>query len=272
MELPPIVTPEWAAAHRDDIVVVHVATGDEPQLLIAGAVAVDRDRDLAAPASAAEGRHPLPTPEHFAAALGRAGIAAGDAVVAYDGGDGSVAARLVWMLRILGQPAALLDGGLRSWPGPTATAPSHRPPTTVARRAWPADRIATADEVAAAIATGVPVVDARSAERWRGEVEPLDPVPGRIPGSANVPFTDNLDPATGRFRELAAVRAAFEAAGVREGRDAIASCGSGVTACHDALAMEAAGLGTPRVYVGSYSQWCNDPSRPIGRGEGSRQR
>ena len=111
------------------------------------------------------------------------------------------------------------------------------------------------------------MVDARSPERWRGEVEPLDPVAGRIPGSVNVPFTDNLD-AEGRFRDAAALRTLYEAVGVQAGADAIASCGSGVTACHDALAIEAAGLGAPRVYVGSYSQWCRDPSRPIATGPG----
>ncbi len=215
MDVSPIVGPQWLRKHRDDVVVVHVTTGAAPERVVAGAVVVDRDRDLAAAPTDAGGRHPLPEPEAFAASLGNAGIAADDTVVAYDNGDGSIAARLVWMLRALGQPAALLDGGLAHWPGETSPDASTRPPVEVAPRPWPADRIATIDEVASAVAEGVPVVDARSPERWRGEVEPLDPVAGRIPGSVNVPFTDNLD-AEGRFRDPAALRALYEAVGCKQ--------------------------------------------------------
>lgn len=231
-----------------------------------GAVFVDLDETLAAAASAAEGRHPLPTPEVFAAGLGAAGIGDDDIVVAYDDRDAVVAGRLVWMLRILGLPAAVLDGGLAGWPGPLETGPTVPAPTPVTRtiRDWPAEAVADAEAVAEAIAGGGVVIDARAAERYRGDTEPIDPRAGHIPGAINMAFTDNLDD-DGHFRPAAELAAAYEAVGA-DG-EAIVYCGSGVSACHHVVAMEHATGVRPRLYVGSWSQWSSDPDRPAATGD-----
>ncbi|UGS37916.1 Putative thiosulfate sulfurtransferase SseB [Capillimicrobium parvum] len=231
---------------------------------IPGAVWVDLDTVLAGPPSPERGRHPLPDPERFAAGLAALGVGDDDTVVAYDDAGGSVAARLVWLLRAIGGRAAVLDGGLAAWPGALETAPARRPPAARAVVAWPADRLAEAGEVAAA---GVPVLDARAPERYRGETEPIDPRPGHIPGAANVPWASTLDEA-GRFRPAETLQSQFAAAGVRPGaaEAPIAYCGSGVTACHVLLALEAAGLGPGRLYPGSWSQWSANPERPVATG------
>lgn len=240
-----------------------------------GAVYVDLGADLAAPASATGGRHPLPAPEDFAAAMGRAGISDGDTVIAYDDTDGSQASRLVWMLRALGEEAALLDGGLRA-----AVAAGARLETDDIRpalgaftpRPWGADVVATPDEAARAAsgeAEAPVVVDARAPERYRGETEPIDPRAGHVPGAVNVPFTGNVDDA-GRFLPADALRARFAAAGVPvgdSGADVIVYCGSGVTATHDLLALERAG-GRARLLPGSWSQWSADPTRSVATGAG----
>jgi thiosulfate/3-mercaptopyruvate sulfurtransferase len=200
--------------------------------------------------------------------MGRLGIGDSTAVVAYDDAGGTVAARLVWMLRALGGDAALLDGGLAAWPGPLETGPpSDNPAADFTARPWPAARLATIDEVATAEEPGSKLVllDARPPERYRGEVEPVDPRAGHIPGARNVPFTANLH--HGRFRAPEALRATYLAAGAAEDADVICSCGSGVTACHDLLALEHAGLPPGRLFVGSWSQWSNDPDRPAATGE-----
>ncbi len=229
---------------------------------IPGAVFVDPNTHLAAPPSPATGRHPLPTPEDFAAALGALGIGDDDIVIAYDDAGGSIAARLVWMLRTIGHDAALLDGGLAAWAGPLETASAERPPVRFAAVDWPADRLAGIDEVAR-----TPLVfDARAPERYLGDMEPIDPRAGHIPGARNVPFGANLDPATGRFLPAEQLRARFVAEGAGEGTDVVAYCGSGITACHNLLALELAGLGPGRLYPGSWSQWSSDPARPAKKG------
>ena len=197
--------------------------------------------------------------------------------MAYDDQGGMAAGRLVWMLRALGQPAALLDGGLAAWSavsgGQLERGDEVRPATVVPVRPWPAELLASADTTGRAAATGAAVVlDARAPERYRGEVEPIDARPGHVPGARNAPFAANLDPATGRFRPAEELRLAFEATGVTfgaDGAEVIVYCGSGVSACHDLLALEAAGLppGRARLYPGSWSQWAADPARPAALGD-----
>lgn len=268
-EFGPLVSGDWLATHLDSVRVVDVRwyLGGPPGWdaysagHIPGAVFVDVDTDLAAPATAADGRHPLPTPEHFAAALGRIGIGEGQPVVAYDDRGGSIAARLWWMLHVLGEPVAVLDGGLRSWPAElTRDVPIYLPVERTPRP-WPADAFAGADAVAAA---AVPVLDTRTAERFAHGDPSVDPRPGHIPGARNAPWAANLDPDTERFLPPEVLRANYAALGVTDG--AIAYCGSGVTSCHDLLALTIAGVPGLRLYAGSWSQWGSDPARPAESG------
>lgn len=226
-----------------------------------GAILVVLDDVLATPPAGVRGRHPLPTPAAFASALGALGVGDDDTVIAYDDRGGALAARLVWMLRIIGRPAFLLDG---RWDGEAETGNGRRRPS-VSRTAleWPADAIADADDVADHVGVGGVVIDSREAARYAGEVEPIDAVAGHVPGAINLPFADNLDD-DGRFRSPAELAGRFAAASIDEA--AIVYCGSGVTACHNALAMEHAGLARPRVYVGSWSGWSADPDRPVATG------
>ena len=269
----PIVGPEWLAANlgRDDVVVCDVRwyldgrSGHDAYLdgHLPTAVWVNLDTVLAAPPSAAAGRHPLPTPDAFAAGLGAVGVSDTSVVVAYDDLGGMAAGRLVWLLRILGREAALLDGGLQGWAGPLQTVPIELAPVTFSAAPWPTTVFATADETGVAAADGSAIViDARAPERYRGEVEPIDARPGHIPGAATAPFAANL--VDGRFRTSAELRERFSALGVDEDTDVIAYCGSGVSACHNLLALEAAGFNPARarLYPGSWSQWASDRSRP----------
>ncbi|MGI8759986.1 MAG: sulfurtransferase [Jatrophihabitantaceae bacterium] len=265
-EFGPLVSGEWLTAHLGDVRVVDVrwyVDGRSGRAAyraghVPGAVWLDIDSDLSAPASPAQGRHPLPPPEAFAAALGRAGIAAGQPAVAYDDAGGSTAARLWWLLHVLGEPVAVLDGGLAAWPGELTAevpdpAPVHRAP-----RPWPADKFVTADELAR---SGALVFDARTAERYSHGDPALDPRPGHIPGAHSAPWAGNLA-ADGRFLDAAALRARFSPAEPRGRTGAIAYCGSGITACHDLLAMHLAGMTGNALYPGSWSQWGADASRP----------
>jgi thiosulfate/3-mercaptopyruvate sulfurtransferase len=264
--IPPIVDLEWIG--QREVVWLDVRSpldggserGRAAYLVghVPGARFFDLDRHGAAPPTPEDGRHPLPAPEVFAAGVAAAGIAPGDVVVAYDD-TGGPAARVVWMLRAVGIDAALLDGGLAAWPGPLVAEIPEVRPTDPVPRPWPPGLLATADDVAAG---ELVVVDARAAERFRGEVEPIDAKAGHIPGAVNVPYAGNLGP-DGRWLAPQALRARFEAAGVTADADVAVYCGSGVTACHDLLAIEAAGLGRKRLYPGSWSQWSGDPSRPV---------
>jgi thiosulfate/3-mercaptopyruvate sulfurtransferase len=242
---------------------------------LVGALHADLNRDLSDASEpdhdpARGGRHPLPSPRRFAALLGAWGVGPDTDVVVYDARDGGNAgARLWWMLRALGHGRArLLDGGLKAavaegWPT-TQDSTSPRP-----LAAYPADRwtwpLVDADAVEAQRQDpGRRVLDVRSAERWRGDSEPFDPVPGRIPGSVNLPWTENLEP-DGRYKSPAALRAQYEAllAGTPIERLTV-HCGSGVTACQTLLALEVAGLSGAALYVGSWSEWCRSgrPSLP----------
>jgi thiosulfate/3-mercaptopyruvate sulfurtransferase len=238
-----------------------------------GALHVDLDQELASkPADPARGgRHPLPAPEVFAALLGRLGIGPEVKVVVYDDkGGANAASRFWWMLKAAGhEDVRVLDGGLEAALAagvPTGT-PGPRPPQ---RSAYPFERwlrpTADVDEVAsAARAPGRLVIDVRDAVRYRGESEPIDPVPGHLPGAINVPFASNLGP-DGRFLPPEELARKYRAVlGEREPSDVIVHCGSGVTACHTLLAMEHAGLTGSRLYVGSWSEWCRS-GRPIVRG------
>ena len=263
--LPPVVG-ATEIADRDDIVLCDVRwyldgrSGHDAYLdgHIAGAIWVNLDEHLSAHGAPGLGRHPLPTAESFAASLGSLGIGPDDPVVAYDDLNGTAAGRMVWMLRVLGHDAALLDGGLGSWTGAVETAPNVRTPCDYPVQAWPDGAFVDIDQAAAAGADPETVlIDARGGDRFRGETEPVDPRPGHIPGAVNVPMTDNLG-LDGRFANPQALRARYEAEGVEgvgAANNAVVYCGSGVSACMDALAMEHAGLGRPQVYVGSWSQW-----------------
>jgi thiosulfate/3-mercaptopyruvate sulfurtransferase len=270
-ELPPFVTPEWLAGHRDAVVLADVRwylDGRSGRAAyeaghIPGAVFVSLEDDLAAPAGdASRGRHPLPTPEAFAAAMGALGIGDGDTVIACDDDGGAIAARMAWMLRVTGHDAAVLDGGVQAWDGPLATGSETRPPATFAARPWPGERLAGIDEVAA---TGDVLIDGRAGNRFAGEADGIDPRPGHVPGAHSVPTREHNGP-DGRLRPVDELRARFAAAGVADGTDVVSYCGSGVTACHNLLVLEHAGLGPGRLFPGSWSQWSRDPSRPVETG------
>lgn len=236
---------------------------------IPGAVFVDLTTELAAPPGpgGAGGRHPLPTPEAFAAAMAAHGINDRSRVVAYDDAGGAVAARLWWMLRATGHDAAVLDGGIAEWRGHLVVGDETRAPAgTFTPRPWPPSMLATADEVAEVAARdGGMVVDARAAERYRGEVEPIDPKAGHIPGAVNVPWSSNL--LDGVFLPAGELADRYRAAGVLDADDVVVSCGSGVNACHDILALSLAGRDDARLYVGSWSEWSSDDSRPVATGD-----
>lgn len=229
-----------------------------------GAVWVDLEAALARhDLSPSEGRHPLPTPEAFAASMSALGIGDDTVVVAYDDGGGMTSGRLVTMLRMLGRDAAVLDGGLTVWVAdgrPVADGPALQPAAgSFTPMPWPADRLATADDAVGHAAAGGAVIDARAAERFTGEVTQIDPRPGHVPGARNAPWAAVLD-ADGRFKSAEALREHFAALGADD--DTVAYCGSGVSACMNVLAMERAGLTPPRLYVASWSGWSSDPDRP----------
>lgn len=235
---------------------------------IPGAVFLHCDRDLSGPMTGCNGRHPLPEPETLAGRLGDIGIGTTTQVVVYDDAQGMIAGRLWWLLRWLGHDAvALLDGGLQAWQaaGGTLTdvVPTPVPRVFVAR---PQNTLVKTDYVLECIETPhMHLVDARSADRFRGENETIDPVGGHIPGAVNRFFKDNLRP-DGRFKPAAELRAEWLAVLAGALPDQVVhQCGSGVSACLNMVAMEIAGLPGSRLYAGSWSEWCADPGRPVER-------
>jgi thiosulfate/3-mercaptopyruvate sulfurtransferase len=240
---------------------------------IPGALYAHLEADLSGPVSPATGRHPLPDPAVLAQTLGRWGIDETVQVVAYDQGPGAYAARLWWLLRTLGHlHVAVLDGGFAAWQQaglPLETVPAARAARRFVPRPVPVGSITTPElaQALGQVASGeLVLVDARSAERFRGENESIDPVGGHVPGALSHPFTVNLD-AAGRFLPAEALRRRFEQdLSGKPPQRLIAMCGSGVTACHNLLAMDLAGLPGARLYAGSWSEWIRDPARPIARG------
>lgn len=211
------------------------------------------------------GRHPLPPVETFTALLGRLGIAAGTHVVAYDSAGGAIAARLWWMLRSIGHSrASVLDGGIQAWTsaGYALTTEVPRPVATEypSRDEWTG--VVDADAVAQSAALGGSIVDSRAAERYRGDHEPIDSRAGHIPGAHHLFHGDNLA-ADGTHRPLAELSERFRGVG----SSPIVYCGSGVTACHNLLAMSLVGIADARLYPGSWSEWSADPDREIATGE-----
>lgn len=238
-----------------------------------GAHYLHLDRDLAdharVPGAPFRGRHPLPSREAFAATLGRLGIAPSTPVVVYDRQGATFAARAWWMLRWLGhREVAVLDGGLQAWVAAGGALSRGAPPAPAPASYTPAPALVAtvdADTLQQGLG-GLRQIDARAAERFRGDVEPLDPVAGHIPGALNRPFKDNLG-ADGRFLPPETLREAFlPLLAGRPAGEVVHQCGSGVTACHNLLAMEAAGLSGAALYPGSWSEWCADPARPVARG------
>ncbi|MFD3717648.1 sulfurtransferase [Streptomyces sp. NPDC058674] len=230
-----------------------------------GAVYIDLDRELAGPAGSG-GRHPLPDPEAFGAVMRRAGVTADTPVVVYDGGQGWAAARAWWLLRWTGHPdVRVLDGGLAAWTAADGALSADRvTPTEGDFKPTPgAAGLLDADGAAERARAGV-LLDARAGERYRGEVEPIDPVGGHIPGAVSAPTTENLGP-DGRFLSAAELRARFEGLGVTEGTPVGVYCGSGVSAAQQVLALEVAGIASD-LYAGSWSHWSYDPSRPVATG------
>lgn len=236
-----------------------------------GARYIDLERDLSGTVTGTSGRHPLPARAAFAATMRRLGLKSGQQVIAYDGSGGIYAARLWWMLRWLGHaPVAVLDGGRAAWIDaglPLEGGAPARARTGDFEMAEPlVGTPVTADDVLANIANGeLQVIDARDAARFGGAPHPLDTVSGHIPGASNRFFRDNLDEA-GRLRPSDELAEDFAVALAGKPADrAVLQCGSGVTACHNALAMEIAGLKGARLYPGSWSEWTSDPMRPVGR-------
>ncbi|HET8734289.1 MAG TPA: sulfurtransferase [Anaeromyxobacteraceae bacterium] len=228
------------------------------------------DDDLSGPKTGRNGRHPLPSAEDFVALMRSHGVSETTQVVAYDDAGGMYAARLWWMLRWVGHEAvAVLDGGLpaarAAGLGETTAVPAvpALPPYPVSSWRLPSVGLEEVERLVKDPAWKV--LDVRSRERWRGEVEPIDPVPGRIPGTVNLPFAANLGP-DGRFKPAATLRAEYLAllAGVPP-EHLVVHCGSGVTACHTLLALELAGLDGAALYVGSYGEWCRR-GKPLGKG------
>jgi thiosulfate/3-mercaptopyruvate sulfurtransferase len=237
---------------------------------IPGAVYANLDRDLSELGRPGLGRHPLPQPEAFASALGRFGITPETDVIAYDGDNGAYGARLWWLLRMSGhERVAVLDGGLAAWRAaglPVSTEVPERTPTRYALSFAPGF-VETADSVWSMLQRDAGLlVDARGPTRFRGEEEPIDRVAGHVPGARNRPFASNTR-ADGTFKPPEALRREFETLlGGGPPGEVVHMCGSGVTACHNLLAMEHAGLGGSRVYAGSWSGWISDPARPVATG------
>ena len=237
-----------------------------------GARFMHMDRDLSGERTGRNGRHPLPDVAVLSGSLSRAGIDASTQVVAYDQNNGMWASRLWWLLHWLGHDAAaVLDGGIDKWIAEgrptTADPPSVRPVRFVAMTPRPV--ISSADilrDLSDRSSNPLTIIDARAPERFRGDIEPLDPVAGHIPGAINRPYGANLTPQQ-TFKPAELLRAEFEAQlGTAPLSSVVHQCGSGVTACHNLLAMAVAGLPGSRLYPGSWSEWVADPTRPVARG------
>jgi thiosulfate/3-mercaptopyruvate sulfurtransferase len=266
-----LADPHWVVFDcRHDLAAPQRGREEYAQSHIPGARFLHLDEDLSAPKTGRNGRHPLPDPERLAEKLGDAGVDSATQVVAYDAQGAMVAARLWWLLRWLGHlPVAVLDGGWERWVA------EGRPQTSEVSSPRPArfrgglkEIPLSADAVRSRLGDRATVLlDARAPDRFRGQNETIDPVGGRIPGARNRYYRDNLD-ASGRFKSPAALKAEFRTLmGTTSPSEVVTYCGSGVSACHNLLAMEVAGLRGARLYPGSWSEWSADPARPVATGE-----
>ncbi|MBI5790833.1 MAG: sulfurtransferase [Rhodocyclales bacterium] len=263
--------PEWRVFDcRHDLRNTQYGRQAHAQGHIPGALFLHLDDDLSGPTNGSNGRHPLPDADAFARRMSECGVDQETQVVAYDNEGGIFASRLWWLLRWLGhERVAVLDGGLAGWKRSKraleATISAVAPRQFVPR---PRDMAVDVGRVLAEL--GSPrmlMLDARSPERFRGENETLDPVGGHIPGAVNRFYFDNLDDDGCFFKPVGELRAEFAALlGDRPPEQVVQQCGSGVTACHNLLAMELAGLSGSKLYPGSWSEWCADPARPVARG------
>lgn len=239
---------------------------------VPGARYVDLNRDLSATISAQSGRHPLPDPADFARLAGSWGIDTHTRVIVYDDSNASFAARAWWMLRWIGvAQTAVLDGGWAAWRRANGAIdtdpPRHRPGRTLTPRTRPGAVLSTAEVAVAAAMPGRVLLDARAAARFAGTVEPIDPVAGHVPGARNHPFTLNLQP-DGRLLPAAELRRHWQSfLGPADASQVISMCGSGVTACHNLLALEVAQMPGAALYAGSWSEWIRDPARGVARGD-----
>jgi thiosulfate/3-mercaptopyruvate sulfurtransferase len=273
----PLVSVDWLAAHRADpglrIADVRWSLSGPPGREryeaghIPGAVFLDADRELSSPGEG-PGRHPIPSPAKLAAVLGARGIGNEHVVVGYDDAGGSIAARLWWLFRHYGHEGAcaVLDGGIGAWTDagePLATDAPRHPPADWTPGDARADTL-DADTLNGLMNGHLVVLDARAAERYRGETEPIDPRAGHIPGAFSAPWSANLGP-DGRFLAADVLRDRYASLGAGE-RPIVAYCGSSLSASHDLLALELAGIGGARLYEGSWSDWSSDPSRPVATG------
>jgi len=280
-----LVDVPWLSRHLDDPSVVIVDCRFElakpeagraayGEAHVPGAAYLDLERDLSGPAQVHGGRHPLPDRDAFCRTLGALGIDGTVTVVAYDAPMAGVtpAARLWWMLRYLGHdPVYVLDGGWPAWVAARERV-SREAPRRGPRRFVPHPRPELAVDVEGVrrivAEGGARLVDSRAPERYRGDVEPLDPVAGHVPGAVNLPWNGILDP-QGRLKPRAALAERFGGTG---GGAAVVYCGSGVTACVNLLAMDEAGLAGARLYLGSWSDWCSYPENPVARSTADKER
>jgi thiosulfate/3-mercaptopyruvate sulfurtransferase len=267
----PVVDISWLEQHIDDVVVADVRwyldgrSGKEAYETghVPGAIFIDLEEWLSGASGPSSGRHPLPSPERFAEGMARNGISNVNTVVAYDDAGGVIAARLVWMLRVTGHDAALLDGGLNAYEGPLESGTVVRPPARFEVRVWPEEKLA---DITDATNRANVVLDARNRDRYRGDFDPVDARSGHIPGARNVPCRENLTDA-GTFLPRDEIRKKFTDMGVVDGGDVVSYCGSGVTACHNLLALEFVGLGQGRLYPGSWSQYSHATDESVATGD-----
>jgi thiosulfate/3-mercaptopyruvate sulfurtransferase len=259
--------PDWAIVDcRTDLTDPDWGPSIYRQAHIPGAVHADLETDLSASRNGRNGRHPLPAPQHLADVFSRWGIDDSVQVVAYDDGPDFYAARLWWSLRYLGHSAAaVLDGGFAAWKSaglPIVAGDETRSSRTYHQRPHPESLVE-----ASRVLASTRLLDARQPERYRGEIEPLDRVPGHIPGARNYEWRRSFGP-DGRMLPPAVLRANLERMlGGVPSSDTVVYCGSGVSACSVLLAMSVAGLEGARLYPGSWSEWCSDPSRPVATGD-----
>ena len=282
---PALVSVEWLAAHLDH---PHVRLADVRWYLphlgksgraeydaghIPGAVFVDLDTALAAQPASGPGRHPIPSPESFAAAMTRAGVGPHTHVIAYDDAGGAIAARLWWLLRYFGhQSVSVLDGGVTAWHAaghPLSTqAPAISAQSEFVPRPQPGCVVDKSVVDRLRQDAGAVILDARAAERYEGKVEPVDARPGHVPGARSAPYSGNVSAETQTFLPPPQLAERYARLGVSPEKKVVAYCGSGVTACHTLLALHLAGHEGGLLYEGSWSDWSKDPSLPAATGPG----